>query len=82
MTSVSNRRHRLDQGSTNCNPSLGPAYDTQVDRLAAGLDILHLVGYTEAHHAIEADELIASCTLVHQVIDAGSAVARELRLLC
>jgi hypothetical protein len=32
-------------------------------------DILHVVGYTEAHHAIEADELIASCTLVHQVID-------------
>jgi methylmalonyl-CoA mutase cobalamin-binding subunit len=32
-------------------------------------DILHVVGYTEAHHAIEADELIASCNLVHQVID-------------
>jgi len=32
-------------------------------------DILHVVGYTEAHHAIEADELIASCRLVHQVID-------------
>jgi hypothetical protein len=32
-------------------------------------DILHVVGYTEAHHAIEAAELIASCTLVHQVID-------------
>ncbi len=32
-------------------------------------DILHVVGYTEAHHAIEAGELVASCTLVHQVID-------------
>jgi hypothetical protein len=32
-------------------------------------DIFHVVGYTEAHHAIEADELITSCTLVHQVID-------------
>ena len=32
-------------------------------------DIVHVVGYTEAHHAVEADELIASCTLVHQVID-------------
>ena len=32
-------------------------------------DIIHVVGFTEAHHAIEADELVASCTLVHQVID-------------
>ncbi len=31
-------------------------------------DIVHVVGHTEAHHAIEAEELIASCTLVHQVI--------------
>ena len=66
---IAARRHRLDQGSMKCNPSLRPAYDTQVDRLAAGLDILHVVGYTEAHHAIEADELIASCTLVHHLIE-------------
>jgi methylmalonyl-CoA mutase cobalamin-binding subunit len=32
-------------------------------------DILHVVGYTEAHHAIEAGELVSSCQLVHQVID-------------
>jgi len=32
-------------------------------------DIVHVVGFTEAHHAIEAGELVASCTLVHQVID-------------
>jgi len=32
-------------------------------------DILHVVGHTEAHHAIGADELISSCTLAHQVID-------------
>ncbi|MBP1632031.1 MAG: methionine synthase cobalamin-binding domain, partial [Acidobacteria bacterium] len=32
-------------------------------------DILHVVGHTEAHHMTGPDELIASCTLVHQVID-------------
>lgn len=32
-------------------------------------DIMHVVGYTEADHAIEADELVASCAMVHQVID-------------
>ncbi|HLT97765.1 MAG TPA: cobalamin B12-binding domain-containing protein [Acidimicrobiia bacterium] len=32
-------------------------------------DILHVVGHTEADHAIEADELITSCTLVRQVVD-------------
>lgn len=32
-------------------------------------DILHVVGYTEAHHIGGPDDLIASCTLVHQVID-------------
>jgi len=32
-------------------------------------DILHVVAYTEAHHATGPDELIASCALVHQVID-------------
>ena len=32
-------------------------------------DILHVVGHTEAHHITGPDELIASCTLVHQVID-------------
>lgn len=32
-------------------------------------DIVHVVGYTEAHHAIEAPELIASCRLVEQVIE-------------
>jgi methylmalonyl-CoA mutase cobalamin-binding subunit len=32
-------------------------------------DILHVVGFSEAHHAVEAEELIASCSLVHQVID-------------
>lgn len=32
-------------------------------------DILHVVGYTEAHHAIEPDELVASCRLVQQVVD-------------
>jgi hypothetical protein len=32
-------------------------------------DILHVVAYTEAHHATGPDELIASCRLVHQVID-------------
>ncbi|MBU1227716.1 MAG: cobalamin B12-binding domain-containing protein [Actinobacteria bacterium] len=31
--------------------------------------ILHVVGHTEAHHAAGPDELISSCTLVHQVID-------------
>jgi len=32
-------------------------------------DIIHVVGHTEAHHAIEAAELITACSLVHQVID-------------
>ncbi len=32
-------------------------------------DMLHVVGYTEAHHAVRSEELIASCTLAHQVID-------------
>jgi hypothetical protein len=32
-------------------------------------DIIHVVGHTEAHHLTGAEELIASCTLVQQVID-------------
>lgn len=32
-------------------------------------DILHVVAYTEAHHATGPEELIASCELAHQVID-------------
>jgi len=32
-------------------------------------DIVHVVGHTEADHAIEASELITACSLVHQVID-------------
>ena len=32
-------------------------------------DILHVVAYTEADHATGPDELIASCALVHQVVD-------------
>lgn len=32
-------------------------------------DIMHVVGYTEADHITGPDELVASCTLVHQVID-------------
>ena len=32
-------------------------------------DILHVVGYTEAHHIGGPDDLIASCTLARQVID-------------
>jgi hypothetical protein len=36
-------------------------------------DVVHVVGHTEAHHVIGPDELIASCSLVHQVIDDASA---------
>ena len=32
-------------------------------------DIIHVVGHTEADHAIEAPELVTACSLVHQVID-------------
>jgi len=32
-------------------------------------DILHEVGYAEAQNAVRSEELIASCTLAHQVID-------------
>jgi len=32
-------------------------------------DILHVVGHTEAHHITGPEDLIASCALVHQVID-------------
>ncbi len=32
-------------------------------------DILHVVAYTEADHATGADDLIAGCAMVHQVID-------------
>jgi methylmalonyl-CoA mutase cobalamin-binding subunit len=37
--------------------------------MGAAPDILHVVGHTEAHHAIEADELVTSCTLARQVVD-------------
>ncbi|HLU52598.1 MAG TPA: cobalamin B12-binding domain-containing protein [Acidimicrobiia bacterium] len=37
--------------------------------MALSPDILHVVGHTEADHAIEPDELITSCTLVRQVVD-------------
>jgi methylmalonyl-CoA mutase cobalamin-binding subunit len=32
-------------------------------------DIMHVVGHTEADHAIEAPELITACAMAHQVID-------------
>jgi hypothetical protein len=32
-------------------------------------DIIHVVGHTEAHHATGPGELIAACTLAHQVVD-------------
>ena len=32
-------------------------------------NVLHVVGHTEAHHATGPGDLIASCNLVHQVID-------------
>lgn len=31
-------------------------------------DILHVVGHTEAHHAAEADDVVASCLLADQVV--------------
>ncbi len=57
------------------SPSRGPrpgrgqlASSTRTAMLLAP-DILHVVGYTEAHHAVRSEELIASCTLAHQVTD-------------
>lgn len=38
-------------------------------QMAMRPSIVHVVGYTEAHHAAEADEVIESCRMAAQVID-------------
>jgi len=49
--------------------ALGQLASATRTAMALEPDILHVVGHTEADHAIEADELITSCTLVRQVVD-------------
>ena len=49
--------------------ALGQLASATRTAMALEPDILHVVGHTEADHAIEADELITSCTLVRQVAD-------------
>lgn len=48
--------------------ALGQLASATRTAMALEPDILHVVGHTEADHAIEADELITSCTLVRQVV--------------
>lgn len=49
--------------------ALGQLASATRTAMALSPDIIHVVGHTEADHAIEANELITACALVHQVID-------------
>jgi methylmalonyl-CoA mutase cobalamin-binding subunit len=49
--------------------ALGQLSSATRTAMALKPDILHVVGHTEADHAIEAEELITSCTLARQVVD-------------
>lgn len=49
--------------------ALGQLASATRTAMALSPDIIHVVGHTEAHHAIEAHELITTCAVVHQVID-------------
>ncbi|HSJ85423.1 MAG TPA: cobalamin B12-binding domain-containing protein [Acidimicrobiia bacterium] len=57
--------------------SLPPNPDRALGQLASATrtamaltpDIIHVVGHTEADHAIEASELITACEVVHQIVD-------------
>lgn len=49
--------------------ALGQLASATRTSMALAPDIIHVVGHTEADHAIEADELITACAVVHQVID-------------
>jgi methylmalonyl-CoA mutase cobalamin-binding subunit len=51
------------------NRALGQLASATRTAMALRPDILHVVGHTEADHAIEPHELVASCAMVHQVID-------------
>ena len=54
---------------TDSDRALGQLASATRTAMALAPDIIHVVGHTEAHHAIEASELITACALVHQVID-------------
>ena len=49
--------------------ALGQLASSVRTAMALSPDILHVVGHTEAHHAIEAGELIDACRLADQVVD-------------
>lgn len=49
--------------------ALGQLASATRTAMALRPDIIHVVGHTEADHAIEASELVTACSLVHQVID-------------
>ena len=51
------------------NRALGQLASATRTAMLLSPDIVHVVGHTEADHAIEATELITACSLVHQVID-------------
>ncbi len=65
--------------------SLPPDPDRARGQLASSLrtallldpEIIHVVGHTEAHHAAEADEVVASCLLADQVITDALADAPD-----
>ncbi|MEX2133829.1 MAG: methionine synthase, partial [Acidimicrobiia bacterium] len=48
--------------------ALGQLASATRTAMALSPDIIHVVGHTEADHAIEAHELIIACAVVHQVI--------------
>jgi hypothetical protein len=49
--------------------ALGQLASSVRTSMALSPDILHVVGHTEAHHAIEAAELVDACRLAGQVVD-------------
>jgi hypothetical protein len=54
---------------SNPDRALGQLASATRTAMALSPDIIHVVGHTEADHAIEASELITACEVVHQVID-------------
>jgi methylmalonyl-CoA mutase cobalamin-binding subunit len=53
----------------NPDRALGQLASATRTSMALSPDVIHVVGHTEADHAIKAAELITACQVVHQVVD-------------
>jgi hypothetical protein len=69
MTVLRELRAGLFSLPSNPDRALGQLASATRTAMSLSPDIIHVVGHTEADHAIEAHELITACAVVHQVID-------------